>query len=452
MSITNTGRSPSGELSGKKLLVMMSVVVATIVIDSEIGYVSDFIPEAISSTFGIVAYTLLAVIFVITQFLILSYLQRVAASVKAKVLHFKFMLKAVTVAQIILAIVVAAVILQIVLSSEYHTLSLYVDLALSDGIWIVTMSLLAYAFLSWYRSTSAQGQKRGTGLVLVFTVAMIAYAVNGASVLTEHVAILQQQQPIVISTDIAHFPEFEPETVVGQLGTLTQIASTTAFVFTWIGTVMLLRPYIQKFGKVKFWIVMGIALVYYLIQTPLYDLGYFNPSSESDVDVMNNILIFSAAALVAGIVFGAAFLSVANTLRGDSPTRNYLIIAAYGMLIFYLAGSSMVVQAAYPPFGLVATAFTGIATFMVYLGLYSSAASISQDSILRQSIMKSAMEQSKLLDSIGTAQMEKEMQTLVSSVSKKAADMANESGVENSLSDDEIKDYLEFVLKEKGTR
>jgi hypothetical protein len=374
-------------------------------------------------------------------------------TVRARALHLNLTQKGVTIAQYVLVILVAVVIFQILTASQYHAISLYLNISLSYGIWIMTMSLLAYAFVSWFRSTSAQGQRKGAGLVLVFALAMMAYAVNGVSILTEYTAMLQQQQEIITSADVAFFPEFEPDSLIGQLGTLTQVSSSAAYVFTWIGTVMLLRPYIRRFGRTRFWAVMGIALVYYLIQFPAYVLGFFDPASESDVDVMNNILIFSAAALVAGIVFGAAFLSIARTLKRDSPVRKYLVIAAYGMLLFYLAGSSMVVQAAYPPYGFVATAFTGLATFMIYLGLYSSAIAISQDSILRQSIMKSALEQSKLLDSIGTAQMEKETQALVSSVSKKAADMAEESGVEPSMTNEEIRDYVAFVMKElEGTR
>jgi hypothetical protein len=64
---------------------------------------------------------------------------------------------------------------------------------------------------------------------------------------------------------------------------------------------------------------------------------------------MTNILIFSTAALLSGIIFGAAFLSVAKTLRKDSSLRKHMIIAAYGFVLFYIAGSASAAQAAYPP-------------------------------------------------------------------------------------------------------
>jgi hypothetical protein len=38
------------------------------------------------------------------------------------------------------------------------------------------------------------------------------------------------------------------------------------------------------------------------------------------------------------------------------------MLAAYGMFIFYLAGSATVSQAAYPPFGLISVGFIGLST------------------------------------------------------------------------------------------
>jgi len=210
-----------------------------------------------------------------------------------------------------------------------------------------------------------------------------------------------------------------------------------------------LRPYMKKIGRIKFWSIMGFALVYYLISYPLFVLGYFTPSGETDTEVMNNILVVSMSSIVAGIIFGAAFLSIARTLRRGTAIRDYLILAAYGMLIFYIAGSATVSQAAYPPFGLVSTAFTGLSTYLIYVGLYSSAVTLSQDLTLRKTIRKSVMEQSKLLDSIGTAQMERELQTSVLTIAKKTSDeMKENSGIEASLSEDDVRDYMSLVIKE----
>ena len=71
---------------------------------------------------------------------------------------------------------------------------------------------------------------------------------------------------------------------------------------------------------------------------------------------------------------------------------------------------------------------------------------------LRNAIRKSVMEQSKLPDSIGTAQMERELQTSVLAIAKKtSADMKENSGVEASLSENDIRDYMSLLIKELNT-
>ena len=86
---------------------------------------------------------------------------------------------------------------------------------------------------------------------------------------------------------------------------------------------------------------------------------------------------------------------------------------------------------------------------MIYSGLYSSSVTVSQDIALRNSIRKSVTEQSKLLDSIGTAQMEQELESRVLTISKKVSDkMEEETGVETSMTVEDMKEQIEMVRKE----
>ena len=74
---------------------------------------------------------------------------------------------------------------------------------------------------------------------------------------------------------------------------------------------------------------------------------------------------------------------------------------------------------------------------------------MSQDTALRKTIRRSVTEQSKLLDSIGSAQMERELHGRILTVAKKSSDiMAEETGVEASMKEDDMKDYMELVIKE----
>jgi len=68
-----------------------------------------------------------------------------------------------------------------------------------------------------------------------------------------------------------------------------------------------------------------------------------------------------------------------------------------------------VLQAGYPPFGLANVSYVGISSFLILSGLYNSAISVANDVRVRQSIKNSAINESKLLGSIGTAEMQQEI-------------------------------------------
>ena len=419
----------------------MVVVIITILVDSQIGYIADFIPEQLSSSGGVTAFIVIAGIFAVTQYFILAYVKQSDKGNKARALHLRLTNSIVSVAQYVLAGILAFVILQIIITQQYSIATLYVSYAISYGLWIVMLGLLARAFFSWYILSNRNI------MVLILAISMIAYVINGITGLAYHFDMLTQQKAVITSTDIASFPEFSIATIGSQIDIVYQISAGVAYIFTWVGTVKLLYPYIMKLGKVKFWTIMGVAMVYYLIEFPLFVLGYFTTSEN--VDAMTNIIIFSLAGIFTGVVFGAAFLSVARTLQKESTLRSHMILAAYGFLLFYIAGSATAAQAAYPPFGLASVSLTGLSCYLIYSGLYSSAVTVSQDIALRTSIKRSVTEQSKLLDSMGTAQMEQELQSRVLRVTKKLSDkMEEESGVEASLTEVDIKEHIEMVRNE----
>ena len=360
---------------------------------------------------------------------------------RLKARYLNLMHVIVTISQFVLAGIIGLVILQMFIVHEYNTAMLYAVTVISYGLWIVTLGLLARAFISWYRTSNKNL------MVLILGLSMIAYVINGVLGIVNYFDLLAQHNSVVKSTDVAVFPTFSLATVGDIILFTYQIASSIAFVLTWIGTVMLLRPYIKKLGRTKFWIIMSAAMLYYLITFPLFTLGYFNPSENANATT--SIIISSVSAILSGVIFGAAFLSVARTLQTGSAIRNNMIIAAYGFVLFYIAGSAQVFQAAYPPYSITALSFTGLSCYLIYSGLYFSAISVSQDMALRKTIRKSVMEQSKLLDQIGSAQMERELQGRILTLAKKASNiMEEETGVEAPMTQDDMKDYMDLVIKE----
>jgi Tfp pilus assembly PilM family ATPase len=85
----------------------------------------------------------------------------------------------------------------------------------------------------------------------------------------------------------------------------------------------------------------------------------------------------------------------------------------------------------------------------VSIGWYSLALSIAQDKKLRQTIRNKVKDESKLLDNIGTAQMEQEAQNKVIKIVKQyEQNMKDESGIPSSMQEEDIRDYLKQVIEE----
>ena len=435
MPVTVPSALSVSAFDGKKLLVVMTILAVVLTVESSIGYIADFIPEQLASSESIVTFIGIFAVFVVTQYYILAFVNynNKSHNVRTRFLHTTH--KIMTIIQYLLAGIILLVIIQILSAQQYNTILLDLAISISYIIWIIMFSILTKAFFSWYRS-------KKNLMILIFTLSMIAYVINGALGLYNQIDELAKRNLVIRLGDVAVFPESPSST-----DTVYQIAGIVSYVLTWIGTVMLLKPYVEKIGKVRFWTMMGAPMIYYLIEFPLFSLGVFTPSEDSNA--MTNILIFSLSAIFAGILFGVAFLSIARTLKTGTAARNYMIIAAYGFVLFYIAGSAWTSQAAYPPYGLISVSFTGLSCYLIYNGLYYSAVSISQDLTLRQSIKKSVMEQSRLLHSIGTAEMENEIQKQLLIVARKTSEsMTDKTGIEPSMDEIDIKAYMQIVIKE----
>jgi len=83
------------------------------------------------------------------------------------------------------------------------------------------------------------------------------------------------------------------------------------------------------------------------------------------------------------------------------------------------------------------------------LGFYFSSISVSQDIKLRQSIKKYVINDSQLIDSIASAQLERETTDRVIQIAKEnAEEMEKETGVVTSLQESDLRDYLQEVVAE----
>jgi hypothetical protein len=142
-------------------------------------------------------------------------------------------------------------------------------------------------------------------------------------------------------------------------------------------------------------------------------------------------LLFRIGTVCRNILFGFAFFMVAR--RMTSPKlKDYLTIAAIGDTIVGIALSTSALQQTY---GIAGHSLVLLSSYLFSMGLYLSAIAISQDSSLRKSIKKSAV---NLIGDIGSAQMEQQIEL-----------EEQTGGFSDEVTEKEAKDYVELVLNEK---
>jgi hypothetical protein len=101
------------------------------------------------------------------------------------------------------------------------------------------------------------------------------------------------------------------------------------------------------------------------------------------------------------------------------------------------------------PFGVLSASFFAFGAYLFFSGIYSSAISIASDLRLRQTIRQSLLDKSKLLDNIGMADINRELEKqTVDMVKRHEETMKKEIGIESSISEVEVKNYVEEVMAE----
>lgn len=97
------------------------------------------------------------------------------------------------------------------------------------------------------------------------------------------------------------------------------ILNIISFLSVWVATALLLSFYSKKLGKMKFWTIISLPLIFYVSQILVVELKI--SLSLGNSDPMSFILyyttIFTLGSTVGGILFAMPFILISRTI----PTR-----------------------------------------------------------------------------------------------------------------------------------
>jgi hypothetical protein len=427
-------------------MVVICFVIVTMIMEASIPDISVFAGEVIPSRFDVTIFTIMTLIYAFDQFVILRFVKQTGQSVKSRMLRVVH--TSVSVIQLFLILILMFIVTQMVIFSRYDILFMNLVILTSCITSILLLGILAKKFLSWFRSNRNL-------TVFLYSLAIVLLSINAAFIILDVTSSLTRfGQNDYIQPSIGKVANVALLSIDDVFHFGYVITSILSFILMWIATVVLLYHHSTKLGRIKYWIVVTIPLVYFLSEFQSYFIDLLAPFRLSDPILFGiaYTLFFSATRPIGGLLFGIAFWSIARRIRGHA-VKDYMTISAYGViLIFSSIQITSLILAHYPPFGLASISFLGLGSYLLLVGIYSSAISVANDTNLRRSMRQTMERESAMLDNIATSQMETEIQNRITTIARhfsaETRYVFEKTGVEPSLQEDEIKEYLKLTLQE----
>lgn len=426
------------------------------------------------NTFQTLLYLLMViVVFGIGSWVLLEYTRRVSKALRTRSRFIRWVHPTVTVVQfVLLGIMVWLAFYNSVYCYDYFSfcstpLSTASIAVISSASAAIILGLFSYKFFSWYKSSSRNFILLFYGLATAALCMSIAGDAIAKFVVTE--AVIDEESTsdgtapdssFVYNTfykyegDVKYRvtnPEgstlyVAPEKYDDLYSLINYLTSYPRYILLWISTCLLLHFYYQRIGQritkfpVKYWILLFIPLLLYLIGSGLI----FSLPDDSESRYYQRI-IYRSGTIGSSLLFGAAFYIISRSVP-SGRVKDYLTISAIGIT---LVGVAFSVSAFQQTYGAAGHSLVFISSYLFALGFYASAIFLTQDAKLRESIKKTALKESELLVSAGTPHLQQEMKRRVlASAHRQEEYLTERSGVQPSLTSNEMKRYLSNVLSQ----
>jgi len=305
------------------------------------------------------------------------------------------------------------------------------------------MSILSLKFILWFRSD------RTSIIILIYGISFLIFSLSFFfGYFSENLLLINKPLFINPSMEVV-FPILEHDPFEIFYIYYHYLVALSILMFL-VGSYILLNNYIQKAFRPRLLFYLSLSFTLFIIA----DLDTFNiiETPNADQSFMIYYIFQALSTTSSGILIGYSFWKVAQLLGNDNPIRKYLIMTALGLTLIFIITQGTIIMAPFPPFGLAALSFVIIAIYLFNFGLYATALTLAHDIKLRQTIKVKTKQNINLLGSIGKAQMTSELTQAVNDVKevveKEEKELEEKTGIETSLSEENIQDYMEYVLNE----
>jgi hypothetical protein len=423
-------------------IIVVVVISCFTIVDTSISYVADFLIEFNNSPIGTVLFISTVVVYGIGHFAVIRYIKFHTELIRSKssplnALHFS-----ARIIQLALFVNLVLVVIQILSLSWYNTSSLTFATFVCNSSSAILLGWFSFKFLQWFANNTK------SLVILLYALSFSVFAFSESMVAVSDTYLLMQKDIVIDANSEVVFYDFEEGTFFASFYDYYNYIDLAAFILILAATSILLYHYSSRLKGIKLAISIGLPLLSYLS-------GYFDTlniyDTDTNPDLFSYYIFQSLSTISGGILFAISLWLLVRTMV-DTEVRNYIKMAAYGFILFYITNSASVTVSPYPPFGLVSLSLLPLSTYLILVGLYSSAFTVSQNILLRNSIRNMASKNTNLLLNLGTSQMDVQVKNMVrkfkDKIAEEEANMSARTGISTDLQESQIEDYVKDVVKE----
>jgi hypothetical protein len=392
-------------------------------------------------------YLIYFLIFIASNIIILKIVKNTISNLKQNKSFY-----IILIIQSLLSITLITIYGEMNLYSSYHDLFIFLIVYASLLSSVGFLSILAFKLLHWFSLTPNY-------LILIYGVAIILFIFNTVIGLIYLTEVIQTHKDIIKPTScralFGSLFHINP-TLSIFFSNLYDITSIFSFIVVWIGTTIMLKQYTRTIGKIKYWLLVSIPLVFFLTKYEIMFYYFINDPTifnflSIKIDPHLNPLvdtILNSNLEIGGLFFAIVFLVIAKKIPKRHEIVNSLIISLFGMMFLFASKdiSTLIIQS-YPPLGIVSISFMGLASYLLLVGIYNSATIAARDVNLRKYLANKLENDTTLLMNIAFSEKETEVEKNVKSLFT-YSEQWQQDNRQLEMTQQQIKEVINDVISE----
>jgi hypothetical protein len=265
------------KITKRRALIVIIVAISVMVIDSTIVTYISFSNKEYPTHVYVSIFITLAIVFVGTVIVLLGFVKsKYSESGLKRGLSLKSTYLIITVTQLVLISIMVIIIQPTIGLKSYSTLSLLAVVYISHITALFFLIMLVITLVDWIITNRDKILSLYTISFSLTAIAIMTSLIYATSVLSNQPSNIR---PSSIHLSLLNLPSSE---LAMYFGPALDVTSILSFVSVWIASAVLLHTYSRRIGKIRYWTIISIPLIYFLF-----------PFEKNVVDIFQSLVVSS---------------------------------------------------------------------------------------------------------------------------------------------------------------